>query len=1130
MGLKSRISRLRLNAKLLLVNIIVALAFGLVAFIVVLSFHHIKSMASEVALEDLRSVAANARASHQVTALFTEVTQLAYTFYGDNQLLSQQRASIGQFMNTLASAAEPSMQLVLDALQTQLSSFFEQCGAVNGALLSWGVIDNRLNTALEKLHLTMTEVAQEMHRQGKDPTIVDRFAGMSASLRENLMELEKTFATLPRMHYAAPLQENRSPLLDILDSLEFKLQVLPTYRQDMIREIKNLRIVLQDARQIVLVYYRTMANLHERLAQLNEAKTGVMAALEAENREVALAAQQIPERIASQILSTAVVFLTLSALVLALLMFIIARLVRRNVQAPLKQILTALEGFGKGRKDLRVTLGREDDWAEVETNINRVFESLRGQDWLSTGKALLSDRLRGNQRTRDMAPACVSFFAKRLGAQVGALYLAEDQYRLLRRGGYGLADPEAAFASFALGEGFVGQAAIEDRILVCSAGQYDAPKVDFGIGRTEALHCVAAPFSADGRLVGVLLLGADKPFSPLKLSMLEQSMESLAVAFISSMARRQIADLLEKTQRQAFVLSEQQEELRNTNQELAEQTRFLRQSEMSLQAQQEELRVANEELATQASALRESELRLQTQQEELRVANKELNELNSRLEAKVALRTSDLAKKADELEAVNQRLLELDQLKSAFLSSVSHELRTPLTSVLGFAKLIRRDLDKSFWPLADGDKRLERRRTTIKNNLGIIEHEGERLSRLINDVLDLNKIESGRMDWRDAVVDVGEALTHVVNSVASQLANKPEVELKLNVDEELPSLWVDPDRLEQVLVNLIGNAIKFTNAGHVAVRSFVASNGWVQIEVEDTGSGIPEEDLDKVFDKFHQVRAQDTLREKPAGTGLGLAICREILDHYRGRIWVRSKLGVGSIFFLQFGPHKILSETSAHPEPLLRATGAAKSAASKEADTIPSEDAQAPLALVIEDEPPINELIRQLLEAEGFRVAGAYSAEEGLQLAKELKPSCVTMDLMLPGLDGKTAIGLFKEDPELAQIPILVVSALSDRDAAGGDAALGKPIDEEKLVASVRSLIEKNPLHGPVVMLRRKEPNGGEERYVCGGAFVDCSQEELWRRIESGFTGTVVIPADAIPSFDLSRLGGKPGVQIVVVP
>ncbi len=288
--------------------------------------------------------------------------------------------------------------------------------------------------------------------------------------------------------------------------------------------------------------------------------------------------------------------------------------------------------------------------------------------------------------------------------------------------------------------------------------------------------------------------------------------------------------------------------------------------------------------------------------ENFNVSVRESIELRHNLEQKVESRTEDLVKKAAELEEANRRLKELDRLKSGFLSSVSHELRTPLTSVLGFARLIRKDFTKIFIPLAQGETKREKKAGRINENLGIIVREGERLTRLINDVLDLAKIESGRMEWRDEPFASGEAIEHAVQAVSGQFAQNPDVELSINIPEGLPLIKADRDRFMQLIINLLNNAAKFTERGNVCVDAAVRNDGWVEISVNDTGPGIPPEDIYKVFDKFHQVTRNDTLKDKPGGTGLGLAICRQIVERYKGKIWVESVFGKGSRFVFVLPP------------------------------------------------------------------------------------------------------------------------------------------------------------------------------------------------------------------------------------
>ncbi|MBN2140764.1 MAG: cache domain-containing protein [Desulfovibrionaceae bacterium] len=278
---------------------------------------------------------------------------------------------------------------------------------------------------------------------------------------------------------------------------------------------------------------------------------------------------------------------------------------------------------------------------------------------------------------------------------------------------------------------------------------------------------------------------------------------------------------------------------------------------------------------------------------------KELETLNRNLEAMVEARTEDLRNKTLSLEEANRRLMDLDRMKSEFLSSVSHELRTPLTSILGFAKLIYRDFQRFFNPLSSGDPSLEKMDLRIRYNLRIIEQEGERLTRLINEVLDLNKIESGQAEWRVQDLDLAEVIRQAARGLGEELANKPDLGLEIDAPGDLPRFKGDPERIGQVLSNLLGNAVKFTKAGRVRVEARVADNGRLRVRVSDTGVGIAEKDLDRVFDKFHQAHGGDATEGKPRGTGLGLAICRQIVEHYGGAIWARSEPGKGSVFTLE---------------------------------------------------------------------------------------------------------------------------------------------------------------------------------------------------------------------------------------
>ena len=268
---------------------------------------------------------------------------------------------------------------------------------------------------------------------------------------------------------------------------------------------------------------------------------------------------------------------------------------------------------------------------------------------------------------------------------------------------------------------------------------------------------------------------------------------------------------------------------------------------------------------------------------------------NARLYAELEEQKGVLERTADLVEA-RQAAEAATEAKSRFLSNVSHELRTPLTSVVGFSKLISKRLTDVVYPAIgpNEDPKLERAMRQVTDNLAIIVEEGERLTALINETLDLAKIEAGRVDWRSEPVDVGDVITRASAATASLLRPDSGPKLVIEVEPDLPSIIGDRDRLIQVVINLISNAVKFTPEGSITIVAWhEPEGGWVQVAVSDTGIGIAGADLDKVFEPFAQ-SAQGTTAIR--GTGLGLPICREIVEHHGGRLWLQSRVGAGSTF------------------------------------------------------------------------------------------------------------------------------------------------------------------------------------------------------------------------------------------
>jgi PAS domain S-box-containing protein len=418
-------------------------------------------------------------------------------------------------------------------------------------------------------------------------------------------------------------------------------------------------------------------------------------------------------------------------------------------------------------------------------------------------------------------------------------------------------------------------------------------------------------------------------------------------------------------------------------------------------------------------------------------AEDDLERLTRNLEQLVVERTRDLTTQTRELKEANQRLQGMDEIKSAFLSSVSHELRTPLTSLLGFAKLIARDFGRHFSPLASDDHALSRRASRIEDNLRVLASEGERLARLLNDFLDLSRIESGRMEWRDQEICLADVVRKAVAAMQGLFASRPEVDLEMRLPETSPVVMADSDRLEQVFFNLIGNAAKFTTVGSVTVTLAVPEPNLVRVAVVDTGPGIAPNDREIIFDKFRQVRRDPEGSAPSKGTGLGLAICREIVTHYGGRIWVEAAPGRGAAFIFE------LPTVEARDSSPLARPGQAR-------------ERERPLVLVVDDDPAVSSFLIQFLEGEGYQVASAHDGESALSAAEKLRPHVITMDMAMPGMDGRAAMEALHRDPELASIPILVITGHDGSAPAEADAVLPKPLDPDKLLAAIDALLARD--------------------------------------------------------------------------
>jgi GAF domain-containing protein/DNA-binding response OmpR family regulator len=389
------------------------------------------------------------------------------------------------------------------------------------------------------------------------------------------------------------------------------------------------------------------------------------------------------------------------------------------------------------------------------------------------------------------------------------------------------------------------------------------------------------------------------------------------------------------------------------------------------------------------------------------------------------------------LEAQGQALAEASQHKSQFLANMSHELRTPLNAVIGYSEMLHEELS-------------DLGQETLVPDVEKITAAGRHLLGLINDILDLSKIEAGKMELFLEAVDVAALLRDVTTTVEPLIARNGN-QLRLIIPDDVGSIYADATKLRQIFFNLLGNAAKFTERGTVGLTVERESADWLRFAVTDDGIGMSDEQLARLFEAFTQAEASTTRRY--GGTGLGLTLVRHFAELMEGSVEVTSTPGAGSTFVVRLPTVVTSLEQRTH-------TG---QVATREADAAlagpaGSGDAAEPFVLVVDDDAASRELLRRTLEADGVRVVEAAGGAEGIQLARQLRPALVTLDVLMPGLDGWAVLGALKGDPATADIPVILLTILDDRDLGytlGAADYLTKPIERDRLLRAVCRHVRK---------------------------------------------------------------------------
>lgn len=658
----------------------------------------------------------------------------------------------------------------------------------------------------------------------------------------------------------------------------------------------------------------------------------------------------------------------------------------------------------------------ENKIRDSNIQLEKISAENKQKNWLLSGATTINNAMRGEQEMDELAINIITEICNYINAPIGGFFLANRSKKTLKfRGGYAWQHTKKTRQEYHFGEGFVGQAAAEKQIKLVEHLPVDYIKVNSGLGETPPTCIYLVPIIFEDQTIAVIELGLNQKPDESVILFLNGIKESIGVGVNSAVARIKLRALFEQTQQQAEELESQQEELRTTNEELVYKSEQLQASEEELRVQQEELRQTNAELEEKAQQLEERNIAVNQAKEAMSL-------------------------KAEELEISSK-------YKSEFLANMSHELRTPLNSILILARILKENKPENL------------NEDQIKY-AGVIHNAGTDLLTLINDILDLSKIESGKLDL--SILPLKPAvIKHNMEALFTELARSKKITFKTILDHNLPKeILTDQSRLEQIIKNLLSNAFKFTpGQGEITLEiskagvdtlffssQLKASNETViAITVKDSGIGIPEDKQKLIFEAFQQ--ADGSTSRKYGGTGLGLSISKELAHILGGEIQVKSKQSIGSSFTL-FIPKKNTASTEAyHPvpekeepiiSPIIPGLGLTQ--------VNPIEIQK---LLIVEDDLAFADVLNDYALEKGFTPILAHSGDVALEMALSELPDAIVLDIMLPVVDGWTILKKLKADPRTKHIPVHMMSAGNESTGkAQKEGAIGflkKPIEKEQL-------------------------------------------------------------------------------------
>ena len=649
--------------------------------------------------------------------------------------------------------------------------------------------------------------------------------------------------------------------------------------------------------------------------------------------------------------------------------------------------------ISNGNYGVKLDNQAQDDIGELSDSLNTMslslkksFDTLEENEWLQTGVANLNVKMVGEKDVFHLAEDIIEFLANYTKSQIGAIYLFKDDGYLHLKGQYAL-NGQNLTQSLELGQGLIGQAVKSGKPILLDDVPQNELTITHATGNIKPAQLIVLPIIRNEISIGGLELGTIGKYSDLQLHFLNLVLSDVGTALLGAQNRLKLQQLLEETQAQSEELQVQHNELEGLNAELEAQAQKLQASEEELRVQQEELLQSNQELEERSSLLEEK------------------NEL-------IEERNIEIQQKAEALELSTR-------YKSEFLANMSHELRTPLNSILLLSRLMAENeaMDPEHQEYAE-----------------VIQSSGQGLLSLIDEILDLSKIEAGKMELDRTNIRVDEIISGM-RSLFNPLAKDKNLNFVIEKSVEVPEFFhTDKMRLEQIIKNLLSNAIKFTTVGTVTLNINTNEKlGALVFKVADTGVGIAPEKQGMVFEAFQQ--ADGSTRRKFGGTGLGLSISRELAKLLGGYIDLKSAEGKGSIFTLTLPIDKNKGFEGVVPQeekPVMALEAPAKKVSHLTVNNIPQEieddrDNIQPddkVILIVEDDTPFAKTLLDFTRKRNYKGLVAVRGDVGIEMAKTFKPLAILLDIQLPVKDGWQVMEELKSDPSTRPIPVHIMSSL----------------------------------------------------------------------------------------------------------